>query len=683
MARIARRLSALTTRKLASIALLCVSGLGGLTSRALVSSALLSVFVVASNAAPPDPLAVAFGTMPALWGVRMSPDGTKVSFLQMHPEDLSVLRVFDLTTGEANLALASTRDGFNLQWCNWANNERLLCSFYGISKASGLAFVTRLVAVNADGSEMKALLQSQVEGNYSQFLDGIVDWLVDDPRRVLVEMPNQMPGSIDVYRKAHASSRGFSVRPVDIYSGDTGSPVETQSGLVTWISDGRGTPRLYLRMSENHIRWKYRRSGERKWRKLHKARMADLDDHYYPVGFGADPDGLLVIKPHEGRFALWSVDLKGERDDEVVFSHPEVDVDGTLVLGKFGRIVAIEYATDGPHLYFFDEAVEKISEMLTAYYPGKTVEVIDESWDRRYYIVHVGSDRDPGAFYRFDVEKKKLLKISPQYPLLESRSLSPMKPIRYPARDGIEIPGYLTLPEDVKQGALPAVILPHGGPESRDYWEFDWIAQFLAAKGYAVLQSNYRGSGGYGVDWAGEGGFRAWRTAINDLADGAQYLVEQGVVDPARICVVGWSYGGYAALMSGVEDSERYRCLISIAGVTDPEMLIEDSKHFMNKHAMHKFVSRDPEVTNRGSPVKRASEIRVPVLLFHGGEDVNVSINHSQKMAKALERAKTPVEYIEYEDVEHSILRNGYRVDMLDRIGSFLDAHIGQPTAAP
>ena len=264
--------------------------------------------------------------MPGLWGVRMSPDGTKVSFLQMHPEDLSVLRILDLTTGEANLALASTRDGFNLQWCDWANNERLLCSFYGISKAAGSFIVTRLVAVNADGSEMKVLLQRQAEGNYSQFLDGIVDWLVDDPRTRSGRDSEQMPGSIDVYRQAHASSRGFSVRPVDIYSGDTGSPVETQSGSSAGCLMGADCRVCIRRMSEHHIRWKYRRSGERKWRKLHKAKMSDLDDHYYPVGFGEDPDGLLVVKPHEGRLALWSVDLKGKRDDEVVFSHPEVDV---------------------------------------------------------------------------------------------------------------------------------------------------------------------------------------------------------------------------------------------------------------------------------------------------------------------------------------------------------------------
>jgi len=477
------------------------------------------------------------------------------------------------------------------------------------------------------------------------------------------------------------------VRPVEIYSGDTGIPVETQSGLTGWISDGHGTPRLYWHLSKYHRTWNYRRSGKKKWRRLHKVKISDLDDEFHPVGFGDDPDQLLVIKPHEGRLALWSMDLKGEKEDEIVFSHPEVDVGGTLILGKYKRTVAIEYSTDRPHLHFFDEIVQKISEKLSAHYPGKTVEVLDESWDRRYYIVYVASDLDPGAFYRFDVEKNHLLKISPLYPLLESRSLSPMKPIRYMARDGTEIPGYLTLPAPVSAvdggGALPAVILPHGGPESRDYWQFDWIVQFLAAKGYAVLQSNYRGSGGYGTDWAGEGGFRAWRTAINDLADGAQYLVEQGIVDPARICVVGWSYGGYAALMSGVEESDRYRCLVSIAGVSDPELLIEDYKYFVARAAIEKFIGRSKEVTHRGSPLKRASEIRAPVLLFHGDEDVNVPVHHSRKMAKALKRAKKPVDYIEYKDVEHSILRNGYRVDMLDKIGSFLDAHIGQPAAAP
>jgi dipeptidyl aminopeptidase/acylaminoacyl peptidase len=606
--------------------------------------------------------------MPALWYVRLSPDGTKASFLQMHPEDLPILRVVDLATGKANIAMASTKDGFDIRWCDWANNERLLCGFQAIGGGWDAYAVTRLVAVNADGSEMKVLLQRKLKGQFAQFQDRVVDWLADDPSRVLVVMQKDKAATLN---------------PLDIYSGATGSSIDKHSGYVRWISDGRGSPRLYRYMSEDQIRWNYRRSGKRKWHVLHKQKMDDLNDDYHPIGFADDPDRLLVLKPHEGRLALWAVDLKGEKEDEVVFSHPEVDVGGAEVLGKFKRIVAIGYSTDWPHLHFFDEAVEKISEKLTTHFSDQTVGVIDESWDRRYYIVHVGSDRDPGTFYRFDLKQNQLLRISPQYPPLESRSLSPMTPIRYAARDGVEIPAYLTLPATTAEGALPTVILPHGGPESRDYWEFDWLAQFMAAKGYVVLQSNYRGSGGYGSDWSGLGGFRAWRTAINDLTDGAKYLVAEGVSDPDRICVVGWSYGGYAALMSGIEEPDRYRCLVSIAGVTDPELRISEFRHFMVWRSVQEQIGRDADVIKRGSPLKRASEIRAPVLLFHGDQDVNVSIDHSKKMASALKSAKTSVEFIEYEDVEHSIRRNGYRIDMLDRIGSFLDAHIGGPAAAP
>ncbi len=651
--------------------------------RALASTALLCAAAASSQAASPDPLAVAFGTMPALWGVRLSPDGSKVSFLQMHPEDLPILRVLDLTTGNTNLALASTRDGFDLNWCNWANHERLLCSFYGISRAWEGFGVTRLVAVNADGAERKVLLQSQVEGSFAQILDGVVDRLVDDPEHILIEMPNDKPGSVDVYRRAHASSRGIMVRPVDIYSGEIGGPVEKQSGNAHWLSDGRGSPRIYRHIDRRRIRWHYRLSGKKKWHRLHERKWSDVDDHYYPIGFGEASDRLLVVKPYEGRLTLWAEDLKGEQPDEVVFSHPLVDVGEPLKMGKFERIVAIEYATDTPNLHFFDRAVGEIVEKLSAHFAGQIVRVFDESWDRRYYVVHVGSDRDAGTFYRFDTQENHLLKISPQYPELESRSLSAMRPIRYPARDGTEIPSYLTLPPNPGDAPLPAVILPHGGPWSRDHWGFDWLAQFFAGKGYAVLQSNYRGSAGYGEDWEGEGGFRAWRTAIGDLTDGARYLVDQGIADADRICIVGWSYGGYAALMSGVEEPDRYRCVVSIAGVSDPEMLIGDHRYFMNRSAVATLISRDHDVVKRGSPRKRASEIRAPVLLFHGDEDVNVDVEHSRSMKSALEGADKSVDYVEYEDVEHSIRRNGYRVDMLDRIGKFLDAHTGSQKPSP
>jgi dipeptidyl aminopeptidase/acylaminoacyl peptidase len=617
-----------------------------------------------------DPLAVAFGTLPAIWGVKLSPDGSKLSFLQMHPQDLPVAAVLDMRRGKVNLALASVEDEFDVQWCEWANNERLLCGFYGVVRDAHMLYsVTRLVAVDADGSDMRVLLQRRVRDEFAQYQDQIVDWLPDDPKHVLVTMP---------------STRGSGVNRLDVYSGQTQFEIGDRDGVRAWLSDGRGTPRVRLYASERKSEWSYRRPGESRWRELHESKPTAQEIVYSPIGFGLDPNRLFVIKPHEGRLALWAEDLGAERESELVFAHPEVDVGGAHFLGKFRRMVAIEYHTDTPHLHFFDEEIERISEAISASFPDRAIEVLDESWDRRYYVLHVGSDRDPGAYYLFDAEKRKLSRIAAQYPALEERRLAPMQHIYYLARDGVQIPAYLTLPQETPEGGLPAVILPHGGPTSRDYWGFHWLTQFLVAKGYAVLRSNYRGSAGYGESWEGEGAFRDWRLAIDDLTDGAKYLVESGLADPERVCIVGGSYGGYAALLSAVEEPDRYRCVVSIAPVSDPWMWVEESRNFLHADAVREFVGTDAEVVKRGSPLKRAREIRAPVLLFHGEEDINVSVDHSRKMAKALKREKKPVEYIEYEEADHGMFRNEYRIEMLDRIGAFLGEHIGgSGTAAP
>lgn len=611
-----------------------------------------------------DPLAVAFGTQPALWGVRMSPDGSKLSFLQMHGTDLPIAGVLDVRSGVMNLAVASVENEFDVEWCDWANDDRLLCGFGGaVHDRHEHYWVTRLVAVDADGSDMRVLLQRRLRDEWTQFQDRIVDWLPDDPNHVLVAMP---------------SSEGSGVSKLDIYSGGIETLVRTRSGVREWLSDGRGTPRLRFYRTEEKNRWSYRRPGEAKWRTLHESKVTDPGEPYQPVGFGLDPNRLFVIKPYEGRLALWAEDLGEERNAELVFAHPEVDVDGPLLLGKFKRMAAIGYSTDKPHLHFFDEEIEKISDAISDSQPGRSVNVFDESWDRRYYAVRIGSDREPGAYYWLDLENRKLVRVADAYPMLEGRRLAEMKHLYYVARDGFEVPAYLSLPTGAPATGLPAVILPHGGPTARDYWGFDWIVQFLAAKGYAVLQSNYRGSAGYGAEWVGEGAFRSWRRAIDDITDGAKHLVETGIADPNRICIAGWSYGGYAALLSAVEEPDRYRCVVSIAPVTDPGLWVQESRGFLNSRAVREFVGYEEDVLERGSPLERADEIRAPILLFHGDEDLNVSVDHSRKMAKVLTRKKKPFEYVEYAEVEHQIFRNEYRIDMLDRIGAFLGEHSGE-----
>jgi dipeptidyl aminopeptidase/acylaminoacyl peptidase len=219
--------------------------------------------------------------------------------------------------------------------------------------------------------------------------------------------------------------------------------------------------------------------------------------------------------------------------------------------------------------------------------------------------------------------------------------------------------------------------MPHGGPESRDVYGFDWLAQFFAAKGYAIIQSNYRGSGGYGDDWAGDGGFKNWRQAVTDISDGVQWLLEEDIVDSSRICAVGWSYGGYAALMSAIEKPELYNCVVSIAGVTDPGTLIADGRRFVSgSKRIREFVGTDDEVIKLGSPLKRSSEIQVPVLLIHGDADMNVTVKHSKKMHKALRKADKDTRLIIYEDAAHGIEPESYRIEMLSEIARFLDSNI-------
>jgi dipeptidyl aminopeptidase/acylaminoacyl peptidase len=630
------------------------------------------LMLIASGPAPgetleADPLAHAFGTMPTIRGVQLSPDGSKISFLMMHETDVPVVIVHDLGSGNSKLVLASDGEKADLYWCEWASNERLLCGYHGIAEGLGTKkSATRLVAVDPDGSNRLVLMDRKLKRKrvfYKQYQDNVVDWLPDDPTHVLVQEP---------------SNRGSGVSRIDIHSGKMSRVSRTKDNTYAWMSDGRGTPRLRLRMTERTLGWHYRLSGESKWHGLHESKM-EKPDEYTPVGFGEDPNSLLVIKPLNGRLALFETKLANDRAEQLIFAHPSVDVGGAVFLGKYRRMVAVGYSTDMSHLHFFDPVVERITERLERVFPGKTIGVIDESWDKRFYLVLVGSDRDSGAYYRVDVEQNQLLRVADRNSELVDRELSPMQPIQYKAADGTSIPGYLTLPVAVRAGPLPAVILPHGGPESRDYWGFDWIAQYLAAKGYAVLQSNYRGSGGFGDAWAGDGGFQSWRIAMSDIAEGANHLVEAGIADPARISIVGWSYGGYAALMSGIVEPDRYRCIVSIAGVTDPELLIRDSRPFLSHRATKAFVSTNDEVLEEGSPLERAGEINAPVLLFHGDEDVNVTVHHSRKLAKTLKRKKKSIQYVEYEEVEHSIRRNRYRVDMLTRIGAFLDEHNRAP----
>jgi dipeptidyl aminopeptidase/acylaminoacyl peptidase len=340
-------------------------------------------------------------------------------------------------------------------------------------------------------------------------------------------------------------------------------------------------------------------------------------------------------------------------------------------------VIGYTYATEGRDIVYFDPEFQALSSSLSKALPGRpSINFDGASADGSKLVVLASSDTNPGTFYLFDKKTKHLDEIAPARPELAGRRLAEVTPIRIPAPGGVQIPGYLTLPPGSSGKNLPAIVLPHGGPSARDEWGFDWLAQFLAARGYAVIQPNYRGSAGYGDRWEGANGFKDWETAIADIAASARYLVDQGVADPKRLAILGWSYGGYAALQSAAVQPDLYKAAVAIAPVTDLSLLKEQAENFTNRRIAQAFIGAGSHITT-GSPVKRAGTIEAPVLLVHGDLDANVVIKHSEEMLSALLGAGKKAELLRFKGLDHQLNDSNARAEMLTRIGQFLDAAIG------
>jgi dipeptidyl aminopeptidase/acylaminoacyl peptidase len=301
---------------------------------------------------------------------------------------------------------------------------------------------------------------------------------------------------------------------------------------------------------------------------------------------------------------------------------------------------------------------------------------VDSSSNGRKLLIFASSDTDPGRYYVFDRDAKTLNEAMLDRPELEGRTLAQQKAVTIPAADGAQIPAYLTLPPGKDAKDLPTVILPHGGPSARDEWGFDWLPQFLAARGYAVLQPEYRGSAGYGDSWLNVNGFKNWRTSMSDIAASTRWLAAQGIADSKRTAIVGWSYGGYAALMEGETDPSLYKAIVAIAPVTDLQTLKQDAESYTNSQIVEAFVGSGPHVID-GSPDKHAGNIQVPVLLAHGDMDQNVRFWQSQKMVSALQSAGKQVDFLQYKGLDHQLDDSAARTDLLTHIGQLLDQTIG------
>jgi dipeptidyl aminopeptidase/acylaminoacyl peptidase len=634
-------------------------------TRILACVAAAAGFAAPVVAAPPP--IDAFARMPAMRSVTLSPDGSRIAYIA-GSEDGSIVVAATLDTGDIRGLMKSDPGKFDLSWCNWANDKRLLCGLSGMATDGGRVYpVSRLVAVNADGSDMNVLIQNSDAGA-AQFQDRVLDWTPDEPDTVLIELDDD-------------ANLFPSVFELNIYTGRRLLRLREHEPIRSFTTDAKGNIRLGMGFSGANIYYFTRLEKEREWRRLAKFKAFSADDSLEPIAM-ASANKAYAVGSFEGRNALWEMDLGDQSDPQLVFSHPLVDAAQPLFTGD-GRLLGIRYELDRPFIHYTDKKVHSLIRAVNKLKPDSFNVIADASRDEKIFVVLSYSDVDDGTYYLLNTVTGKLEKLGTAYPELDPTQLGRMRTIAYPAADGVEIPGYLTVPLGLRAEKLPLIVMPHGGPIARDSWDFDFLRAFLVSRGYAVLQMNFRGSSGYGSEWL-YAAHQDWGgLTYSDITDGARWAVKQGIADPERMCIVGWSFGGYAALLGAVRNRDLYRCSASIAGVSDLNRLLLEARFFSNNKIVREQIGVDRNKLREDSPLRHVDAIDMPVLLVHGDKDYQVEDSHSRSMATALKRANKRHRAVFIEDATHQLQRKSDRVTLLTELEKFLLENLGPGAAAP
>lgn len=628
----------------------------------------------------------AFGARETVTDVAISPSGNKVMLLMAGPGRSSVAKVFDLNTGNSTNGIITRGDPESIYWCEFATDDRLVCKYGGNLDVEGvLAGFSRTATVLTDGTQLKMLGQSKsfYDDGLRQNDGYILDWLPEDGGSVLMAR-EYIPEAGRTGSKISRTRNGLGVDKINLVTLKTDMVEAPNRAATGYMTDGRGNVRVqeFDLVDSNNLltgvtKYKYRKAGSKDWEDLGTHDPNDPANSIYPLAIEAETDSLFLLKKLNGRQALYQMKLDGSRAMTLVAKHDKVDISGVSRFGRGQRVIAYSYTDEATHSNYFDKEFDSLATRLGKALPkAPAISFNAASRDGQKLVVYAASDVDPGTYYYLDRKTSEMSELAKVRPALAGRALATVKPVTFASRDGATIPAYVTMPPGSSGKNLPAVVLPHGGPSARDKWGFDWLAQFLAARGYVVIQPNYRGSAGYGDEFENGNGYRNWQTSISDIIDSAEYLVKAGIADKNRLAIVGWSYGGYAALQSAAIAPSEFKAVVAVAPVTDLALRKRDAQDYTSANLVSDQIGSGSHIT-AGSPLRHAASIKVPVLLVHGDKDINVSFEHSVRMASALTAAGAKVEFLQYKGLDHQLDDSNARTEMLTKMGELLDRTIG------
>lgn len=472
----------------------------------------------------------------------------------------------------------------------------------------------------------------------------------------------------------------FDVFRLNIRTGKLVLLVQNPGNIVSWMTDHAGKLRVAVEADGLNSNLLFR---ETEGAKFFKILTYTYKDVFSPLFFTFDNKNLYAASNlNRDKIGIVEFDVRSKKETRIIYQHPEVDV-STLSFSKKRRVLtSIRFTTWKQTMQFLDPVTESIYSKVAEKLIGKEVRFVATTKNEDLFIVRTLSDRSLGAFYLYDSSKDELKLLAQVAPWLDEEKLSPTKAISYQSRDGLTINGYLTLPKNKKPKKLPFVINPHGGPWARDVWGYNSQIQFLANRGYGVLQMNFRGSTGYGKSFL-QASYKQWGLKMQeDITDGVQWLIQEGYADADNICIYGGSYGGYATLAGLVKDPKLYACGIDFVGVANLFTFMNTIPPYWTTeleklYEMVGHPERDKVQLTATSPALNADKIKAPLLVVQGAKDPRVNKAESDQMVQALEKRGVRVQYIVKENEGHGFKNEENRIEFYEAMEVFLKKHIG------
>ena len=616
--------------------------------------------------------------------IKISPQGNYLATTTRGDDGNIRLTVLDIENQQP-LAAAEGHGNQSINTFHWANNERLIMTLAReIGSLETPSATGEILAMNADGSRREVLTGPRSrDGEY--VIADVVDWLPDEENAVLIWQASmtQKEPFLDLYRMHVMTGRKRSEGRVPLRA--------SREGGVRVLTDQSGEPRLAIGVNptDNSKLTMMKRDGN-SWSEV--MTVDETDGYFTPLAFTSDPNLVMGVSYSETdtqSVALYDLTTK---EEEVLAVHPATDLTPMMSINK-GRpyeLIGATYEYGEFDNVFFggleDEGFANSTIALINQFRDQSVTINSATYDNSKLIVQTRSANVPAVFYLFDRQNNQLQEIAKTRPWLQNDKIPLTQSISYESRDGLTIQGLLTLPRDIKAERLPLIMLPHGGPHGirESLLRMDTDAKVLAEHGYAVLQMDFRGSGGYGRKFE-QAGYQRWGLEmINDMTDGVRHLIDEGIADPDRICTYGASYGGYAAIQSVIREQDLYKCAIGFVGVYDLDLMFEEGdipERESGLRYLNRVMPPAGEARQAQSPVHNAEQIKVPVFLIHGARDVRAPITHSERLRDAMQANGNEPKWMVKKTEGHGFYNPDNNVERWTEMLAFLEAHIGANAA--